>query len=179
MDAMPMSGGGTTSIVSFLGMWIVMMVPMMAPSLIPTLWRYRQAVRETGETRVARLIALVSAGYFLVWSVLGLAAFPLSVALEGVGPVAIGAVLLIAGAFQLSKWKARQLALCREVPLRGCTSSVDAGAAWQYGLCLGFHCVCSCAGWTATALVLGMMDLRVMVVVTAAITVERLAPVVA
>jgi len=29
---------------SFLGMWAVMMVAMMLPSLVPMLWRYRQAV---------------------------------------------------------------------------------------------------------------------------------------
>ena len=34
----------------------------------------------------------------------------------------------------------------------------------------------SCAGLTAVVLVLGVMDLRVMAVVTAAITAERLAP---
>ena len=32
---------------SFLGMWVVMMVAMMLPSLVPMLWRYRQAVGRT------------------------------------------------------------------------------------------------------------------------------------
>src|SRR5262252_3965951 len=43
----------------FLGMWVVMMMAMMLPSLIPMLWRYRQAVARTGETRLGRLTALV------------------------------------------------------------------------------------------------------------------------
>src|SRR5512132_1143961 len=42
----------------FLGMWVVMMVAMMLPSLAPMLWRYRQAVGRTGETRLGRLTAL-------------------------------------------------------------------------------------------------------------------------
>src|SRR5256886_5475689 len=51
---------------SFLGMWVVMMVAMMLPSLVPMLWRYRQAVGPTGETRLRRLTTLVRGGYFFV-----------------------------------------------------------------------------------------------------------------
>jgi predicted metal-binding membrane protein len=36
-------------------MWVVMIVAMMLPSLVPMLWRYRQAVGRTGETRLGRL----------------------------------------------------------------------------------------------------------------------------
>lgn len=52
----------------------------------------------------------------------------------------------------------------------------DAGTAWRHGLRLGLHCCTCCAGLTAVLLVIGVMDLRVMAAVTAAITVERLAP---
>ena len=62
---------------SFLGMWAVMMVAMMLLSLVPMLWRYRQAVGRTVETRLGRLTALVGGGYFFVWTVFGMAAFPL------------------------------------------------------------------------------------------------------
>ena len=41
---------------------------------------------------------------------------------------------------------------------------------------LGLHCICCSAGLTAILLVMGVMDLRVMAVVTTAITAERLAP---
>src|SRR3979490_3314911 len=92
---------------SFVGMWVVMMVAMMLPSLVPMLWRYRQAVGRPGETRVGRLTALVGVGYFFVWTVFGLTAFPLGVALAAVEmqqpaaaravPMAIGVVGLIAG----------------------------------------------------------------------------------
>src|SRR5512139_466229 len=58
MGEMPMPGGWTMSMAwmrmpgqtwpgvaaSFLGMWVVMMVAMMLPSLVPMLWRYRDAV---------------------------------------------------------------------------------------------------------------------------------------
>src|SRR5256885_17259956 len=69
---------------SFLCMWVVMMVAMMLPSLVPMLRRYRQAVGRTGETRLGRLTALVGGGDFFVWTVFGMAGFPLSVALAAV-----------------------------------------------------------------------------------------------
>ena len=50
------------------------------------------------------------------------------------------------------------------------------GAAWRYGLRLGLHCTYCCAGLTVILLVIGVMDLRAMAVVAAAITLERLAP---
>jgi len=173
------------AVASFLGMWVVMMVAMMLPSLVPMLWRYRQAVGRTGETRLGRLTALVGMGYFFVWTVFGMAAFPLGVALAAVEmqvptlardvPIAVGVVVLIAGALQFTAWKAHNLACCRAASGRLCTSPSDAGTAWRHGLRLGLHCSYCCAGLTAILLVIGVMDLRVMAVVTAAITGERLA----
>jgi predicted metal-binding membrane protein len=172
---------------SFLGMWVVMMVAMMLPSLVPMLWRYRQAVGpRTGETPLAWLTALVGVGYYFVWALIGLAAFPLGVALAAVEmqvpalaravPIAVGGVVLIAGALQFTAWKAHQLACCREAPGPSRTLPADAGTAWRHGLRLGLHCSYCCAGVTAILLSLGVMDLRAMAVVTTAITVERLAP---
>jgi predicted metal-binding membrane protein len=204
MGGMPMPGGWTMSMAwmrmpgqtwpsaaaLFLGMWVVMMVAMMLPSLVPMLRRYRQAVGRTGETRPGRLTALVGVGYFFVWTVLGMAAFPLGVALAAAEmqqpalaravPIAVGVVVLMAGSFQLTAWKARYLAYCREAPGRGCTVPDDAGAAWRHGLGHGLrhglHCSHCCAGLMAILLGLGVMDLRAMAIVAAAITVERLAP---
>src|SRR5467141_3626517 len=164
---------------SFLAMWVVMMVAMMLPSLVPTLWRYRQA-------GLGPLTALVAVGYFLVWTVFRMAAFPLGVALAAIEmeqpalaravPIAVGVVVLIAGSLQLSAWKARHLACCREIPGRGRTLPADAGTAWRHGLRLGLHCSRCCVGLIVILLVIGVMDLRAMAVVAAAITVERLAP---
>src|SRR5260221_1003079 len=90
MGAMPMPGGWAMTMAwmrrpgqtwpaaaaSFLGMWIMMMVAMMLPSLVPMLWRYRQAVDRTGETPLGRLTALVGVSYFFVWTLCGMAVFP-------------------------------------------------------------------------------------------------------
>jgi predicted metal-binding membrane protein len=52
----------------------------------------------------------------------------------------------------------------------------DVATAWRHGLRLGLHCIHCCAGLMVILLVLGVMDLRAMAVVGAAITIERLAP---
>ena len=200
MGEMPMPGGWTMSMAwmrmpgqtwpsaaaSFLGMWVVMMVAMMLPSLVPVLWRYRQALGRTGEARLGGLATLVGVGYFFAWTVFGMLAFPLGVALAAVEtqlpalaravPIAVAMVVLIAGFLQLTAWKAHHLACCREAPGRGRTLPADAGTAWRHGLRLGLHCSYCCAGLTAMLLVIGVMDLRAMAVVAAAVTVERLAP---
>jgi len=200
MGGMSMPGGWTMSMawmrmpgqtwaglgMSFVGMWLVMMMAMMLPSLIPMLWRYREAVGSTGATRLGRLTAVVGGGYFFIWIVLGIAAFASGVLLtriemqqEAVSravPIAVGVIVLIAGALQFTAWKAHHLACCRHEPAPGCTLPADARTAWRHGLRLGLHCSSSSAGATMVLLAIGVMDLRAMAIVAAAITVERLAP---
>jgi len=171
---------------SFVGMWVVMMVAMMLPSLTPMLWHYRQAAGAAGAARSSRLTAIVGAGYFFVWAVVGTVVFPLGVALAATlmrepalarfVPMVVGVAVLIAGARQQSGWKTRHLAFCRN--MLGCSHSLpaDAGSAWRHGLRLGLHCSQSCASLTAVALGLGVMDVRVMAAVTAVVTAEHLAP---
>src|SRR5260370_37595593 len=101
---------------SFLGMWVVMMVAMMLPSLVPLLWGGRQAVGRTSERRLGRLTARVGVGYFFVWTMFGMAAFALGATVAAVEmqqpalaravPIAVGVVVLIAGALQFTAWKA-------------------------------------------------------------------------
>jgi len=170
MSTMPMSGQTWLgAAASFLGVWVVMMVAMMLPSLVPALWRYRQA-------GLGRPTALVGVGYFFVWTVFGIAVFPLSAALARAVPIAVGVVVLMAGALQLTAWKARHLAYCRQAPGCGGPLPADAGTAWRHGLRLGLHCSHCCVGLMAILLGLGVMDPRAMAVVATAITTERLAP---
>jgi predicted metal-binding membrane protein len=177
-------------------MWTVMMVAMMLPSLVPTLWRYREAVGRRVDVRPDKLTALVAAGYFTVWTALGLIAFVLGVALANVEmqqpalasdvPLLAGGAVMAAGILQLTKWKARQLACCRQATgLIGALRqgrdndfalAADFSTAWRQGLRLGLRCCYCCAALTTILLILGVMDVRTMAIVTAAITAERLAP---
>jgi predicted metal-binding membrane protein len=205
MGDMPMPGGWTMSMAwtrmpgqtwpgaaaPFLGMWVVMMTAMMLPSLVPVLWRYRRAVGSMSAARVYQtnpgwLTALVAAAYFFVWTIFGMAIFPLGVSLAAIEmhlpvlaravPAAVGVVVVIAGALQFTAWKAHYLACFRHAPGRDCTFPADAGTAWRLGLRLGLHCSYGCAGFMAILLVIGVMDLRTMALITMAITAERLAP---
>lgn len=170
---------------SFLGMWVVMMVPMMLPSLLPMLWHYRQAVGSTRRTRLTWLTPFVALGYFVVWSVIGVAVYPFGVAVSALvmeqpavaraAPIAVGVVVLTAGLLQFTAWKVRQLACCRDAAVRGGELAADAGTAWRHGLRLGLVCAPCCANLMVILLAIGVMDLRAMAAVTAAITAERLA----
>jgi predicted metal-binding membrane protein len=200
---------------SFVGMWVVMMVAMMLPSLLPMLWRYRQAVggavgvagcraggltgmvaglgcmsgnlrAGTRGTRLGLLTVLVGGGYYFIWTLFGMAAFAIGVALATIEmqhpslaravPIAVGVVVLTAGCLQFTGWKARQLACCRETPSRGRVLPANEATAWRHGMRLGVYCVKCCASLMGILLVIGVMDLRAMAVVTAAMTIERLAP---
>jgi predicted metal-binding membrane protein len=170
----------------YLGMWMAVMVPMMLPSLIPMLSRYRRAVHGADGARLHGLTALVAAGYFLVWAILGVIAYATGAGVMAAEmrwgtvvqwlPVAGGAVLLVAGGVQLTPWKARQLTLCREDPGCGCAPLPEAASAWRHGLRLGVRCSLCCSSLMLALLAVGMMDLAAMAAVTLAISAERLAP---
>jgi predicted metal-binding membrane protein len=206
MGGMTMPGGWTMSMTwmrmpgqtwtgaaaSFLGMWMVMMIAMMLPSLIPMLMRYRQAVVAASATsavaspRLGLLTTIAGSAYFFVWALFGMAVYPLGIALAEIAmqqpavsravPIAAGTAILIAGLLQFTAWKARYLERCRQTPVPGRVLPADAVTALRHGLRLGLHCTYACAGPMVILLVLGVMDLRVMAVVTAVITLERFAP---
>jgi predicted metal-binding membrane protein len=200
MGEMRMQGGWTMSMawmrmpgqswpgamVSFVGMWALMMVAMMMPSHVPMLLCHRQAVVVKGARRLGLLTALVSMGYFSVWTGVGIVIYPMGVALAAVEmqssalaramPIAVGVVVLLAGTFQFTSWKMRHLVRCRETSDHGLRLAVNAASSWRYGIRLGLHCAFACANLTAMLLALGVMDLRAMGIVTLAVTAERLAP---
>jgi predicted metal-binding membrane protein len=200
MGEMPMPGGWTMSMAwmrmpgqswlgataSFILMWVVMMVAMMLPSLASTLWRYGQVFAKTDENRLGRLTIHMGMGYFCVWTVFGVVTFPLGILLAKIEmqqpalahyvPIAASAVVLIAGALQFTAWKAHHLACCRGAIMPSRPLLMDKACGWRHGVRHGVHCIYTCAGLTAILLVFGVMNLRVMGIVTAAITIERLAP---
>jgi predicted metal-binding membrane protein len=155
----------------FMLMWVVMMVAMMLASLAPILRR----------RRFHRWIVAIA--YFFIWTIVGAVTYGVGVALTTAEmrwpavarsvPVATGVVLLLAGLVQLTPWKAHHLACCRACAL---PTSPDARSAWNDGVRLGVHCVLCCSGLIVALLVLGVMNLAVMALVAAAITIERLAP---
>jgi predicted metal-binding membrane protein len=171
---------------AFLGMWLVMMAAMMLPALVPMLRRYREAVGGRGRPGLGRLTALAASGYFVVWGLLGTIAFLVGSvltqlemqhpAMARLVPTFVGLFVVGAGAFQFRDWKARQLVCCRTAMASGDPLTADARVAWRCGVCFGIMCSRCCGNLMVILLVAGVMDLQVMAGITAAITVERLAP---
>jgi len=155
----------------FMLMWVTMMVAMMLPSLAPIL-RHRRERRW-----------LIAAAYFFIWTIFGVIAYAIGLALaaaemrvQGLAravPAAAASVLLLAGLVQITPWKAQHLACCRVVTM---PMAPGIRGAWNEGIRLGVHCILCCSGLIVVLLVLGVMNLAVMVFVSAAITIERLAP---
>jgi len=147
--------------------------------------RYRESAGATTGT-LDRLTALIGAGYFVVWTALGAAVYPVGAALAEMAmqrpglsravPAAIGSIVLIAGALQFTRWKARRLACCRSMLGHEGALPRDAGGAWRLGLRVGLQCFACCGNLMLILLLAGVMDLTAMTAMTAAITLERVAP---
>jgi predicted metal-binding membrane protein len=199
MGSMPMPGGWNMSMTwmrmlgqtwfeaatSFFGMWVAMMTAMMLPSATSMLIQYRRSLEQSAHRNLNTLTSVIAAAYFAVWILSGAPIYGLGTVLAAVEmqhpmlsrsvPSLAALCVLIAGALQFTRWKAHHLACCRLAPSPQ-TIATDLPTAWRQGLSLGFHCILCCLNLTAILLVLGIMDIRAMVIVTAAITVERLAP---
>ena len=154
---------------------VAMMVAMMLPSLTPTLWRHHRHLRAMRTPRAGQGTALVAAGYASVWTVIGLVLFAMS-AEPPFAPWATGAVVLVGGMVQRSRWKAERLLRCRDACVTHVALSSSVMTAWSVGCRLGIDCGLSCAAPMAVLFVGGLMDARMMLVITAAITAERVAP---
>lgn len=161
----------------FLGLWTVMMAAMMLPGLAPVGVLYAGE----GPGTAARAAGLV-AGYLATWAAFGALALLASVGAERLADRsstaatwAAAALLVGAGAYQLSPLKDRCLAVCRS-PLhllmragghRGRLRHVRAG------LHHGTYCVGCCWSLMLALVVLGAMDLRWMAAFAAVIALEK------
>ena len=125
----------------FLGVWAAMMAAMMLPSAVPAAVAVARASR-------ALPTAIFGVGYLAVWTAVGIVAYMLvrvvtsldfgRLAWDQDGPYAAGAVILLAGIYELTPLK-QQL-------LRGCRSPHDRGerGALGAGVENGLYCVGCC-----------------------------------
>lgn len=169
-------------------MWAVMMAAMMLPSAFPmfALYDHVQRRRAGGHHRPAQVYAL-AAGYLLLWALFSVGATALqrflSVQLimnpmmEMPGRTAVGVTCLIAGAYQLTPWKAACLAACRSPLLflsRHWREGI--GGAFRMGAVHGAYCLGCC--WALMLLLFagGVMNLTVIVGLTFVVLVEKVMP---
>jgi predicted metal-binding membrane protein len=169
-------------------MWAVMMTGMMLPSAAPLLLLYGAAARRSSPQTAARQTYALAAGYLAAWSTFSLGATALQRALasllllspmmEAANSRVSAALLLIAGVYQWTPLKNACLHACQSPVgfLMGRWRSGGRGAFWM-GLEHGSHCVGCC--WALMLLLFagGVMNVLVIVVLTAFVVLEKLLPV--
>jgi len=168
-------------------MWAVMMTAMMLPAASPMLLLYGVVARRSSQAAAAHNVYAAAAGYLLIWSVFSFGAAALQRALATlvlVSPMmemtdeTAGAMLLfIAGAYQLTPLKRVCLRTCQS-PLGFLMSHWRTGAdgAFTIGIKHGAYCVGCCWALMLLLFVGGVMNLTVIVALTAFVAFEKLAP---
>jgi predicted metal-binding membrane protein len=169
-------------------MWVVMMAGMMLPSAAPALLLYAGAARRrSGARRAAWHVYAMAGGYLLVWAAFSIGATALqrmlsallllSPMMELTSPLLSGALLVVAGVYQLTPLKSACLTSC-SAPLVFLTRRWRDGVAgaFRLGLEHGLSCVGCC--WALMLLLFagGVMNLAVIGALTALVLAEKLAP---
>jgi len=163
-------------------MWWLMMVAMMLPSAAPAVLLYAR-VRETrSEDRAIAQTWVFLAGYLLVWLLFSIVAALAQSLLTGpsmalASGFAQGAVLIAAGAYQLSPVKSSCVRQCRS-PAEFLTRHWRSGwaGAVRLGLRHGLYCLGCCWMLMALLFVGGVMNLLWVVGLTLIVAVEKLVP---
>ena len=152
----------------FLGMWVAMMVAMMFPTIAPFVLAHRMVVKKRGGGEVPT-IAFVG-GYLVVWSLIGVAPLLAFLAFRDLSadaadsrwlPTLAGAILVVAGTYQFTKWKALCLKHCRSPMGFLMTHDFGGGAtsAFKAGMNHGAYCLGCCWALMAVLVVVGLMNL--------------------
>jgi predicted metal-binding membrane protein len=174
--------------VLFLAVWVVMMVAMMFPTAAPMILTFHKLQanrRDRGEAFVGTWVFAFA--YLLVWSASGVVAYAGAVAAAAAGArLAVGAeaaariggaVLVLAGLYQLTPLKDRCLAKCRTPVGFIMTSWRDGTAgALRMGLEHGAWCLGCCWLLFAILFPLGIMNVAAMALITAVILAEKVVP---
>ena len=163
-------------------MWWVMMVAMMLPSAVPAVLLYGR-VREirSGDSTVAQSWVFLT-GYLIVWLLFSVVAAIAQRLLTGPSMAlgnryAAGALLIVAGIYQLSPLKNACLAQCRSPAqfLSRHWRSGTAGAV-RLGVLHGAECVGCCWMLMALLFVGGVMNLLWIIALTLIVATEKLVP---
>jgi len=137
----------------FAAAWVTIMAAMMLPGAAPAVAR---RARMTGQVRAALLF---TAAYLAIWALAGVVAYVLD---RPHGSLAAGAVVIAAGAYELTPVKRDFRRRCRE----------ETGSGLGFGLC----CVGSSIGLMAMLVALDVMSLLWMSVVAVLACAQKLLP---
>ena len=181
MDGMAGMAGMRPGFAELLVMWWVMMAAMMLPSAIPAVLLYAKARSARSDAKVAASW-LFLLGYVFAWLGFSVAA-ALATSLLGNHHMAVGnryaeaALLIAAGAYQLSPLKNACLRQCRS-PAQLISRHWRAGnwGAVRLGLLHGLYCIGCCWMLMALLFVGGVMNLALVALLTALVAAEKLLP---
>ena len=176
-----------THLALLFAMWTAMMAGMMLPSAAPTLLVYGMVARRDDAPGAALRIHLFATGYLVVWTTFSAAATiaqrlftsagVLSPMMEARAPLAAGAMLVVAGLYQFTPLKRACLSACQS-PAAFLVRHWRAGraGAFRLGIVHGWYCLGCC--WALMLLLFagGVMNLVVIVGLTAFLLVEKLMP---
>jgi len=172
----------------FIADWVVMMVAMMLPTAAPmilTFHRVQAANRPPRDAFVSTWVFV--AAYLVVWVFAGLAAYVGMQAVEAAFARAAltpraaaqvgGAIIVVAGIYQLTPLKDVCLSKCRE-PLEFIVTSWRGGAtsALEMGLLHGAYCLGCCWLLFVILFPLGILNVGAMAAVTLIIFAEKTLP---
>jgi predicted metal-binding membrane protein len=175
MSSMTMSSMAMTSPMMMMVMTAAMMVAMMLPSIAPNLWHCHRHLRDMRVPYASRRIMLFVAGYAAVWAAIGVGFRAIGLELSSTfAPSVVATIVACAGALQRSRWKGGRLLRCHDACVA--TRSIGVADALRDGWRLGLDCSLSCVAPMAVLFVAGLDNVPVMLIVTAVIVAERLAP---
>jgi predicted metal-binding membrane protein len=137
----------------FAAAWVTMMAAMMLPGAAPAVARH---TRMTGTVRAA---ALFAGSYLAIWALASVVAYAVD---RPHGALAAGAVVIAAGAYELTPVKLHFRRRCRE----------NAASGVGFGLC----CIGSTIGLMAMLVALDVMSLFWMSVVAVVACAQKLLP---
>lgn len=169
-------------------MWILMMAAMMLPSMAPVVAIYAGlSAKEDKGLRLALRITVFTFGYLTLWFGFSIVAALGQLALRSsefftMGgtlalPLAAGALLLIAGAYQFTNVKEFCLAHCRH-PLAYLMQHWKEGlkGAYPVGFTHGIYCLGCCVALMGLMFVFGAMNVLWMAVIAIYLIAEKIVP---
>ena len=149
----------------FLSMWMAMMVAMMFPTIAPIVLLHRAVLQRRGEGLLPT--GAFVGGYLAIWTIVGIAPLGALIAFRHVAHEshwitrAAGAVLVVAGLYQFTAWKAACLKACRSPLTFLMTHDFGSGltGAARTGLSHGLYCLGCCWALMAVLFAVGLMNL--------------------
>ena len=168
-------------------MWAVMMVGMMAGTAAPVLLLFAAARAGRGGRGMRLAVLMFGLGYMTVWvgfsACAALAQWALhqtallSPSMAASSPYLASAILIVAGAYQLTPWKGACLTHCRS-PLGFLMTNWRDGrlGALQMGVRHGAYCLGCCWALMCVLFVVGVMNLVWVATLTGFVLLEKIGP---